>query len=118
MREAETRVVASARQYDSLRDQTQEDVKDLFAQIHSQQELLRLLREEIVPKAEQTFEVSLRAYEVGEVTFLQQVDNWRQLLTPTPSMKALPVSGGPFIPWFGMTIPIPIHIPDNRMSGR
>lgn len=80
VQEAEARVVASARQYDSLRDQTQEEVKDLFAQIHSQQELLRLLREEIVPKADQTFEVSLRAYEVGEVSFLQLVDNWRQLL--------------------------------------
>ena len=80
VREAEAQVVASARQYDSLRDQTQEEVKDLFAQIQSQQELLRLLREEIVPKAEQTFEVSLRAYEVGDVGFLQLVDNWRQLL--------------------------------------
>ncbi len=80
VREAEALVVASARQYDSLRDQTQEEVKDLFGQIQSQQELLRLLREEIVPKADQTFEVSLRAYEVGEVTFLQLVDNWRQLL--------------------------------------
>jgi len=80
VQEAEARVVSSARQYDSLRDQTQEEVKDLFAQISSQQELLRLLGDEIVPKAEQTFEVSLRAYEVGEVTFLQLVDNWRQLL--------------------------------------
>lgn len=80
VREAEAQAVASARQYDALRDQTQEQVKDLFAQIRSQQELLRLLREELVPKADQTFEVSLRAYEVGEVTFLQLVDNWRQLL--------------------------------------
>ncbi len=80
LREAEARVVASARQYDSLRDQTREEVADLFAQVQSQQELLRLLREEIVPKADQTFEVSLRAYEVGDVTFLQLVDNWRQLL--------------------------------------
>ena len=80
VREAEARVVASARQYDSLRDQTQEEVKDLFARVHSQQELLRLMRDEIVPKADQTFEVSLQSYEVGEVSFLQLVDNWRQLL--------------------------------------
>jgi outer membrane protein, heavy metal efflux system len=80
VREAEAQAVASARQYDVLRDRTHEEVADLFAQIRSQQELSRLLREEIVPKAEQTFEVSLRAYEVGEVTFLQLVDNWRQLL--------------------------------------
>ena len=47
VREAEARVVASARQYDSMRDQTQEEVKDLFARVQSQQELLRLLREEL-----------------------------------------------------------------------
>lgn len=80
LQEAEARVASSARQYDSLCDQTQEEVKDLFSQIQGQQELLRLLREEIVPKAEQTLEVSLRAYEVGDVSFLQLVDNWRQLL--------------------------------------
>ncbi len=80
LREAEARVIASARQYDSLRDQTQEEVADLFAQLQSQQELLRLLREEMIPKADQTFDVSLSAYEVGDVTFLQLVDNWRQLL--------------------------------------
>lgn len=80
LQEAEARVLSSSRQYDSLCDQTQEEVKDLFSQIQGQQQLLRLLREEIVPKAEQTFEVSLRAYEVGDVTFLQLVDNWRQLL--------------------------------------
>jgi outer membrane protein, heavy metal efflux system len=89
VQEAEARVVASARQYDSLRDQTQEEVKDLFAQIQSQQELLRLLRDEIVPKADQTFEVSLRGYEVGEVSFLQLVDNWQQLLRFQISMHRL-----------------------------
>ncbi len=57
-----------------------EEGKDLFARVHSQRELLRLMRDEIVPKADQTFEVSLQSYEVGEVSFLQLVDNWRQLL--------------------------------------
>lgn len=80
VREAETRAVASARKYDSVRDQTTEEVKDLFAQATSQGELLRLFRDEIIPKAQQTLDQSLREYQVVEVDFLQLIDNWRQLL--------------------------------------
>lgn len=80
VREAETRAVASARQYDSVKDQTMEEVKDLFAQAVSQEELLRLFRDEIIPKAQQTLDQSLREYQVAEVDFLQLIDNWRQLL--------------------------------------
>lgn len=57
-----------------------EDVKDLFAQATSQEELLQLFREDIIPKAEQTLDQSIGAYPVGEVDILQLVDNWRQLL--------------------------------------
>src|SRR5690606_34761620 len=80
VRSAEAKAVASAREYDSLRDGTLEAVTDLFAQAKSQQYLLTLFQEDILPKARQTLEVSSRAYNVGEVDFLQLVDNWRQLL--------------------------------------
>jgi len=80
VREAEAQVVASARQYDSLRDRTTEEVKDQFVQATSQRELLELFAQEILPKAEQTLQVSVRSYEVGSVDFLTLVDNWRQLL--------------------------------------
>lgn len=80
VREAEAKSVASAREYDTLRDRTQEDVKDLFAQATSQAELLRLFRDDILPKAEQTLEVSVSAYEAGRIDFLQLIDNWQQLL--------------------------------------
>jgi outer membrane protein TolC len=78
--EAESNVVASAREYDNLRDQTQEEIKDLFAQATSQQELLRLFIDEIVPKADQTLQVSITAYEANDIDFLQLIDNWQQLL--------------------------------------
>jgi len=81
VREAEAQVVASAREYDSLRDRTTEDVKDLFVQATSQRDLLRLFEQEILPKAEQTLQVSVRSYEVGTIDFLTLVDNWRQLLS-------------------------------------
>lgn len=80
VREAEAQVLAGARQYDALRDTTMQEVKDLFTRAKSQQEMADLFRAEILPRAEQTFRVSIRAYQVGDVSFLQLIDNWRQLL--------------------------------------
>lgn len=80
VREAEAATTADAREYDNLRDRTQEEVLDLFAQVTSQQELLRLFREEILPKADQTLKVSIAAYESGQVDLLQLIDNWQELL--------------------------------------
>jgi len=80
VRSAEAQVVSTAREYDSLRDGTLEEVTDLFAQARSQEEMLLLFSEDILPKARQTLEVSSQAYNVGEVDFLQLIDNWRQLL--------------------------------------
>ncbi|MBI1899646.1 MAG: TolC family protein [Planctomycetia bacterium] len=80
VREAEARIAAAARQYDELRDTTQEEIKALFEQAASQYDLLRLFREQIIPKAEQTLEVSIADFPSGKVDFLQLLDNWRQLL--------------------------------------
>ncbi len=80
VRSAEAKAVASAREYDALKDGTLEQVTDLFAQARSQQDMVLLFRESILPKARQTLEVSSQAYNVGEVDFLQLIDNWRQLL--------------------------------------
>lgn len=80
VRSAEAQAVSSARDYDALRDVTLEEVTNLFAQARSQYEMLTLFEEDILPKARQTLDVSSRAYNVGEVDFLQLVDNWRQLL--------------------------------------
>ena len=80
VREAEAQTVADTRRYDSLKDRTEEQVKDLFVRAQSQQELLQLFREDIIPKADQTLRVSSSAYQQGEVDFLQLIDNWRQLL--------------------------------------
>ncbi len=80
VREAESRVVASTRQYDSLRDRTAESVKDLYTRAISQYDLVKLFHDDIIPKAEQTLEVSQSDYQVGEVDFLTVIDNWQQLL--------------------------------------
>jgi outer membrane protein TolC len=80
VRQAEAQAVADRRQYDSLKDRTLEQVKDLFVKARSQQKLLDLFRTDIIPKADQTLEVSASAYRTGDVDFLQLIDNWRQLL--------------------------------------
>ncbi|MCH7752116.1 MAG: TolC family protein, partial [Planctomycetes bacterium] len=80
IRSAEAQVVATTREYDALRDAALEEVTDLFAQARSQEDLLLLFREDILPKARQTLEVSNQAYNVGQVDFLQLIDNWRELL--------------------------------------
>ncbi len=81
VREAEADVVASAREYDVKRDETLEEIRTLYVTARSQEELIGLLDKEIIPKTEQAFRVSRRSYEVGQVDFLQLLDNRRQLLT-------------------------------------
>jgi outer membrane protein TolC len=80
VREAEAQAVTTARKYDSVRDETFEQVTDLFARVVSQQEMLELLRTDILPRSRQTLEVSIPGYQVGQVDFLQLLDNWRTLL--------------------------------------
>ncbi|MCA9087999.1 MAG: TolC family protein [Planctomycetaceae bacterium] len=80
LRSAEAGAVASARNYDALKDGTLEEVTDLFARTNSHQQMLTLFEEDILPKARQTLQVSSQAYNVGEVDFLQLIDNWQQLL--------------------------------------
>ncbi len=92
VRSAEANAVSAARKYDSLRDQTLEQVMDLFAKAQSQSDLVQLFEHDILPKAQQTLEVSSRAYNVGEVDFLQLIDNWRQVLRYQVSYHRLKAS--------------------------
>ncbi|MEI6502757.1 MAG: TolC family protein, partial [Armatimonadota bacterium] len=80
VREAEAKTLASARAYDALRDKAQEEVKDLFAQLTSQEQLLTLFRNDIIPKAELTLKVSTSAYQTGKIDILMLLDNWKLLL--------------------------------------
>jgi outer membrane protein TolC len=78
--EASANVAASARQYDAVRDQTLQDVRDLFIEAASQRELAESFRTVVVPTARQTFDVSLGAYRAGGGDFSQLIDDLRQLL--------------------------------------
>lgn len=78
--EAEHRVVASARRYDSTRDDTFRQIKRLVVQVRALDQQIVLFRDSIIPKAEQTLQVSTADYRVGKVDFQQIIDNWSDLL--------------------------------------
>lgn len=80
IRSAEAQAVSSARNYDNLRDETLRVVYDEFTRLESQRELIHLLRSEIVPKASETLEVSVKAYSVAKTDVQQVLDNWRKLI--------------------------------------
>jgi outer membrane protein, heavy metal efflux system len=80
VREAEAQVAETARRYDQLKDQTQRDVKQLVNDAASQQQVLELLSESIIPKTEQAFQVSLEEYRVGRLEFADVLGAWRELL--------------------------------------
>lgn len=80
LREAEAATSADSRKYDSLRDRTQEEVKDLFVRVEADQQMLQMFRGSIIPQADQTLQVSIQGYEAGNVDFLQMLDNWQNLL--------------------------------------
>lgn len=80
VREAESQVVATARQYDQMKDETQREVKKLFTEAASQRDLAQLFRDSIIPKTEQAFQISMREYQVGQTEFADLLGNWRELL--------------------------------------
>ena len=55
-------------------------VQDAVVKVETQQRLVLLFRDVIVPQATQTVEVSESGYRAGKVDFLTVVDNWRKLL--------------------------------------
>ncbi len=55
-------------------------VEDALLRLESQREVLRLLREQVIPDARAAVEAAAATYRTGAGDFLALVDNWRQLL--------------------------------------
>ncbi len=54
-------------------------VQDALVRAESQQRLVTLFRDVIIPQAQQTVDASLSGYRAGKLDFLTLVDNWRRL---------------------------------------
>jgi cobalt-zinc-cadmium efflux system outer membrane protein len=55
-------------------------VQDAFIKVDTQQRLVTLFHDVIIPQAQQTVDVSSSAYQAGRLDFLTLIDNWRKLL--------------------------------------
>ena len=80
VREAEHRAVQAARQYDATRDDTFRQIRRLIAQAESYEQQITLYQDAIIPRSQQTFDLSRSIYATGAVTFLDIVQDYRELL--------------------------------------
>jgi cobalt-zinc-cadmium efflux system outer membrane protein len=55
-------------------------VKDAVVRVQSDQDLVILFRDTIIPQAKLTVDSSLSSYQAGKSDFLSLIDNWRRLL--------------------------------------
>jgi outer membrane protein TolC len=80
VREAEHRVVESARRYDAERDDTFRQIRRFAAAAEAADRQRTLYRESVLPRADQARELSVADYRTGRTDILQVVDNYRALL--------------------------------------
>ena len=78
--EAEQRTAASARLYEAARDDTFRLIRRFSVQAQTFEEEIKLFKDQLIPKAEQTLKISFEDYRVGKIDALQVIDNWLQLL--------------------------------------
>jgi len=80
VREAENELSATARRYDAARDQFQTEIETLLAQFREHHRTLEILEIDIVPRAQETLELTLESYGNGRAGFQQLIDVYRTLL--------------------------------------
>ncbi|SIO61339.1 Outer membrane protein TolC [Singulisphaera sp. GP187] len=79
--EAKARAIADSRGYDDLRDETYEEVKELFLEAKARREVLDLFRTSYLPRAENVLELATNDYRVGNQDFITLITGLRELLT-------------------------------------
>ena len=78
--EAKERALADAKLYEAQRDETQAEIADLFAQARSQQDVLNLLRDQILPRTRQALANAQSDYAAGNVDFAALISALREVL--------------------------------------
>ncbi len=78
--EAEARAVADARLYESERDATYREVKDLLTQSRTQRDIIELFRSSILPRSEQALKLATSDYQLGNVDYVTLMTAWREVL--------------------------------------
>lgn len=75
MAEADSGIRMASRQFDDFRNQVDFSIEDSLAQLQKNQQQARLFASGIIPQAQQSFDASLSAYQVGKVELLTLLDS-------------------------------------------
>lgn len=78
--EAQANRRASCSHLEMLQDQVVEEIFDLVAKLESNREVLSLIQEDILPKAERTLALSIDQYATDSIEYVQLIANWRAVL--------------------------------------
>ena len=80
VREARMKAGQSSQEYEVAWDALRADVELYYADVREQDEVLKILDQDILKKSQQTFDLSTEAYRVGRIGFQQLIDNYDTLL--------------------------------------
>jgi cobalt-zinc-cadmium efflux system outer membrane protein len=78
--EAESQTVADAKRYEDLRDETYEDVKELFVEAKTERAILERFRAQIVPLSRQALQSATSDYVAATQDFVTLITAWQALL--------------------------------------
>lgn len=77
---AESDKEVSEAQYQTMKNMTLFNVKDLMVKVQTAERLIELYRTSVIPQAEQALKVSETAYQSDKLNFLDLIDVQRNLL--------------------------------------
>jgi outer membrane protein TolC len=78
--EAQELMLADAKLYEAQRDETADEIQDYSAQVKAQQNVLALLRESILPRARESFDLSRSDYARSNVDYATVQSALREVL--------------------------------------
>ena len=80
VREANARLKSSEKAYRNMENITLFGVKDFHYKVQTEERLVKLYRDSIIPQAEQSLKAAEIGYQAGQVDFLNLIDSQRVLL--------------------------------------
>ena len=78
--EAQERAIADARLYEAQRDEADSEIQELMVQAKTQQSVLTLLRDSILPRTKQSFDLARSNYAQSNVDYAMLLSSLRELL--------------------------------------
>jgi cobalt-zinc-cadmium efflux system outer membrane protein len=79
-REARENLLKTQHELRSARNLVSFRIYEAWTRVEAQQQTVQLLQSTLIPQAQQTYEVTLTAYQAGEMDFLNVIDSWRRWL--------------------------------------